>query len=351
MVKIKKLFCVVLALVMLSACFGLTASASGRREALPVSAGIGALRNEFQIDYAPEKGGYALDYAYYSPAGGNDNGKYPLVIFLHGIGHGDYVGSQLNDSDFPYWASRELQSRFTEGGAYILLPRAPEQKLVYWSKSLIESLRAVIDDMIEKHDNIDTTKIFIGGSSAGAEMTWDMIIAFPEYFAGAFPIAATGTVTAADTKKCADVPVWMIASSKDTVISYVATTTPLWNNVCKNNNNPDKCRLTTLGSVRTPAGVSTGSNHHMASVVTFDLHMLDGSKYYDSETKDGTGRTLNLKSPDGMIYWMNGLSSGFAGEDGNGSGNINVNVFTNIFDAIRNFFLKIVNMFQRLFGL
>lgn len=348
----KKVLSVVLALIFVLGCFSLTASASGRKTALPTSAGIGALRDEFSIDTAPSAGGYALDYAYYSPVGTNDSGKYPLVIFLHGIGHGDYVGSQLDDSDFPYWASAELQSRFTEGGAFILLPRAPEHNLVYWSKSLIESLRAVIDDMIAKHgDNIDTTKIFIGGSSAGAEMTWDMIIAFPEYFAGAFPIAATGTVSASDTKACADVAIWMISSSKDPVISYVATTKPLWNNVCANNNHPENCRLTTLGSVKEPAGGGASDNHHMAKVVTYDMHMLDGSKYYDSETVDGNGNTLNLTSPNGMIYWMNGVSSEYGGAQGGGSGNVNVSGLTNFFDVIRNFFLKIVNIFQRLFGL
>lgn len=352
MKNIKKILAVVLSLVLVLSGFSLTALASGRKQALPVSDGIGALRDEFELDAAPEAGGYALDYAYYSPAGANDSGKYPLVIFLHGIGHGDYEGSQLYDSDFPYWACSELQSRFTSGGAFILLPRAPEHKLVYWSKSLLESLRAVIDDMIEKHaDNIDTTKIFIGGSSAGGEMAWDMIISYPEYFAGAFPIAATGSVSAADTKKFSDVAVWMIASSKDPVVSYVANIKPLWDNVIKNNSNPAACRLTTIGSVKEPSGKGSSDNHHLAKVVTFDMHMTDGSKYYDSKTIDGNGNTLELTSPNGMIYWMNSVSSSYEGNVTDGSGNINVSIFTNIFDGIRNFFLKIVNLFQRLFGL
>ena len=352
MVKAKKIISLLLAFCFIMSMSVISAGASGRKTALPTSAGIEALRDEFDSDKAPKAGGYALDYCYYSPVGANDNAKYPLVIFLHGIGHADYPGAQLDDSDMPYWASSELQSRFTEGGAFILLPRAPEHNLVYWSKSLIESLRAVIDDVISKHgDNIDTSKIFIGGSSAGAEMTWDMIIAFPEYFAGAFPIAATGTVSASDVKTCKDVAIWMIASTKDPVISYGATTVPLWNNVCKYNSDPSDCRITILGSVKEPAGKGASDNHHMAKVVTYDLHMLDGSKYYDSETKDGNGNVLELSSPTGMIYWMNGISSSYEGDAGEGSGNTGVSFITNFFDGIRNFFLKIVNMFQRLFGL
>ena len=342
--KIKKLFAVILASCMAFSVLCVGAVASGRKSALPVSAGIEALRNEYVADVAPKAGNYALDYCYYSPVGENDNTKYPLVIFLHGIGHADYVGAQLADSDMPYWASAELQSRFSEGGAFILLPRAPEHKLVYWGESLIESLRAVIDDVIAKHGtNIDASKIFIGGSSAGGEMTWNMIIAFPS--------AATGTVTAANVKTCSDVAIWMIASTKDPVISYVATTQPLWNNVCKYNKHPENCRLTSISSVVEPAGSSASDNHHMAKVVTYDLHMLDGSTYPNATTKDGRGNTVNLNSPNGLIHWMNGIVSAYEGAAGDGSGNTNVNILTQALSLIRNFFLKIVNIFQRIFGL
>ncbi len=348
----KKLIAVMVAVLFLIPCLFITAGAAGRKVALPTSAGIQALRDEFNSDVAPKAGGYALDYCYYSPVGTNDNTKYPLVIFLHGIGHADYVNAQLDDSDMPYWASSELQSRFTDGGAFILLPRAPEHKLVYWGTSLIEPLRAVIDDMIAKHgDNIDTSKIFIGGSSAGAEMTWNMIVAFPDYFAGAFPIAATGTVTAANVKTCSDVAIWMIASTMDPVISYIATTQPLWNNVCQYNKHPENCRLTSLTKVVEPAGGAASDNHHMAKVVTYDMHMLDGSAYPNATTTDGNGNTISLVSPNGMISWMNTVASAYGGEAGSNSGNVNVNPLTHALSIIRNFFLKIVNIFQRLFGL
>lgn len=330
----------------------ISSNAAGRKPALRTSAGIEALRDEFDHDVAPKAGNHALDYAYYSPVGVNDNTKYPLVIFLHGIGHADYEGAQLDDSDFPYWASAELQSRFDEGGAFILLPRAPEDKLVYWGETLIESLRSVIDDVIEKHgDNIDTTKIFIGGSSAGGEMAWNMIIAFPEYFAGAFPIASTGTVSETDTLICSDVAIWMIASKKDPIVNYTTITTPLWNNVVKHNSHPENCRLSSFENVVEPAGASASDNHHMAKVVTYDFHMLDGSTYPNVTTKDGNGNTVSLVSPNGMIKWMNSLSSSYEGNAADGSGNVNVSVFDSIFGVFRNFVLKLVNIVQRILGL
>ncbi len=348
----KKSVSVFLAVIMLMSCLYFGASAQGRKEALPTSAGIAALRNEFEGDVAPEADGFALDYCYYSPVGEEDDGKYPLVIFLHGIGHGDYVGSQLADSDMPYWASAELQSRFTSGGAFILLPRSPEDKLVYWSTSMVEPLRSVIDDFIAKHgENIDTTRIFISGSSAGGEMAWNMISTYPEYFAGAFPIASTGSVSASDIRKSADVAIWLFSSKLDPVVNYALITLPLWSNVKKYNNHPENCRLTALSSVVEPGGGSASDNHHMAKIITYDFHMLDGSAYPNATTVNSNGETLALESPNGIIYWMNSVSSDYAGEPGEDTSNPVVDIIEFIINIFRNLGLKIVNIFQRLLGL
>lgn len=350
MKKTIKVLSLVMAVILCLTSLSVCAFAAGRKPALPTSYGITALRNEFSKDVAPKAGNHALDYCYYSPVGNRDKTKYPLVIFLHGIGHADHEGAQLADSDMPYWASSELQSRFSEGGAFILLPRAPEDKMVYWSNVLLEPLRSVIDDMIAKHgDNIDTTRIFIGGSSAGAEMVWNMLVAYPEYFAGAFPIAATGTVTEADVKLCSSVPVWMFACTKDPVVNYAAETTPLWKNVCANNAVPAKCRLTTFTSVVEPGGQSSAGNHFMAKVVTYDMHMLSGAAYPNATTVNGLGQTLTLNSPNGIIYWMNSLSSSYNGATGSGTGNSTVTPINGILSIFRNLILKIVNIFQKIF--
>ncbi len=174
---------------------------------------------------------------------------------------------------------------------------------------------------------------------------------FPAVFSGAFPIAATGTVTAADVKTCADVPVWMISSTKDPAVNYNLVTTPLWKNVCKYNNSPESCRLTSITEVVEPVGSAASDNHHMAKVITYDFHMLDGSTYPNATTVDGKGNTVSLENPNGIITWMNTLSSDYDGEPGNGSGNIELNAFTRFFNQVRNIVFKLVNIVQRLLGL
>ena len=323
-------------------------SLASTKAALPTSAGIGALRGQFQSGKAPKTDGFALDYEYYSPVGDNDTNKYPLVIFLHGIGHGESVGSQLRDSDMPYWASSELQSRFTDGGAFILLPRAPENLNMFWGESLIDPLRALIDDFIKQHkNNIDTTRIAISGSSQGGTMVWMMLKSYPEYFATAFPLASTEAPTANNVKAAAGTAIWLFASSKDPVVSYSLSTLPTWNKILENNARPELCRLTTLGTVYNPDGSRSSDNHHIAKVITYDLKMLSGAAYPETSTQNGLGATVNTNS-DGIIKWISSVHSGF---NGNTTGESTANVFNRILEAFRNFFLQIVHLFQMMFGL
>ena len=104
----------------------------------------------------------------------------------------------------------------------------------------------------------------------------------------------------------------MISSKKDPAVNYDMVTQPLWKMLIENNSNPENCRLSSFDKVTEPAGNAASDNHHMAKTVTYDLHMLDGSTYPDLETIDGNGNTVKLDSPNGIIYWMNSVSSATA---------------------------------------
>lgn len=324
-------------------------AAGATRAALPLSAGLDALRGQFKTAVADESDGYALDYAYYSPAGKNDTKKYPVVIYLHGIGHGSYVGSQLDDSMMATWASAELQAKWNTGGAYILLPRCPEDNLQYWNKNLINPLRTLIDCFIEEnYKNVDTTRIFVGGSSAGGEMTWDLAIEYPEYFAGIFPLAATGVRTADDIKKTSDISVWVFASTLDPIINYAANTLPQWSLICKHNSNPANCRLSSFSVVLNPDGSLGDSSHRLYTTIMYDLFMEDGSVYPNVTTVNGLDETVSFANSKGIISWMSNTHSSFTGTpDGNNS---SVSIISTILIPFRNLFLKIVNIFQRILG-
>ena len=50
---------------------------------------VKALRESFVAGEGPVAGDYSVEYMYYSPVEKNDNKKYPLVIWFHGLGDGD----------------------------------------------------------------------------------------------------------------------------------------------------------------------------------------------------------------------------------------------------------------------
>ena len=344
----KKVLSVILAVIMFALTFSFSADAAAKK-ALPLSAGIEALRSKFDFAVAGEEEGYAIDYCYYSPVGKSDNTKYPVVIFLHGIGHGAYPGSQI-ESVMAYWASAELQSRWTDtGGAYIVLPRCPEDSFEYWNSSLVNPLRKMIDDFIrENKANVDTSRIFIGGSSAGGEMTWNMITTYPEYFAGAYPMSATGIMSSADVKAAKNVAIWVFASKLDPIVNYPTVTLPLWDKICKYNANPKNCRLSSFGMVCNPDGKVAGENHRLFQTITYDFFTIDNKPYPNVETEDGNGNTVNFKFPNGMISWMRSIHSDFTGK--RTSEGEKTNIFEYFLIFFRNFFMKIGNIIQKMLG-
>lgn len=151
---------------------------------------IDYLREQFAYGEGPVVEGYSIDYRYYSPVKWDDDTKYPLVIWLHGMGDGAYDGKQIERSNIALWASEEYQSRFKGSeGAFILAARSVEEEELFWSDGLIYPLRAAIDDFIEENRyNIDPERIYIGGYSMGGKMTLKMAVAYPEMFAAAFPV-------------------------------------------------------------------------------------------------------------------------------------------------------------------
>jgi len=346
----KALSYVLLFCLLLCSCSTAVNAVDGTKEALPLSAGLERLRNEFYYDVADESNGYALDYCYYSPVGNNDTKKYPIVIYLHGIGHGSYKGSQLDDSTMVTWASSELQSKWTNGGAYIILPRCPEDELQYWNKSLAAPLRALIDSFIEKHsENVDTTRIYVGGSSAGGEMAWDLALAYPEYFSGIYPLAATGTRSAEDIRKLKDVAIWVFASKLDPLVNYNTNVVPQWENICTYTAKPAKCRLSSFTTVLNPDGSKGDSNHRLYTTIMYDFFTVDGELYPNVTTVNANGYNVSFKESRGMIYWMDSNHSEFEAPSTENS-NPTINSFEALFISVRNIFMRMINIVQRFLG-
>ena len=311
--KLKKISAIMLTAILL-----LTAAV------LPVSAAKGdPVPEHFTKDVGPETEGYSIDYHYFSPVKENDSTKYPLVIWLHGMGDGRTEGYQVTASDINYWTTEDYQKRFKEsGGAFILAPRSIEEKELYWTDELVYPLRAAIDDFIDKNEeNIDLQRIYIGGYSMGGKMTLKMAVAYPEMFAAIFPICPAWVPGTDATQYLKDTPVWMTSGAMDPLVSYYTFVLPTWDNILSQSSMPENCRLSTLAMTVFPNGLPNSSGHHSWYSVNGDMFSSKNKDYPMMKTQNGLGENIELTYPEGMISWLSGFTSDFDGANATDSGN------------------------------
>ena len=358
--KMKKILATILSVAVLLSvgCFAVSAEENA---AVSVSAGYDALMAQFEKGKGPETNGYSLDYRYYSPEKENDDTKYPLVIWLHGMGEGASEGKQIEKNDVAYWSSAEFQSRFSGAeGAYILVPRSLEEKSIFWDDTMILPLRATIDAFIaENSENIDLSRIYIGGFSMGGKMTLKMAIAYPEMFAAIFPICPAWNSSEELVEYIADIPVWLTSGKGDFIVNYNSSVVPTWNKIVTASNNPELCRFSTLSTVRYADGSIAISAHYAWFAVSHDMFSDKNGDYPDMTTVNGLGEKVVLTYPDGMISWLSQFTSDFDGTPATDTGNIDIENGSSGFFSLEtleyflapliDFFKKVIDILKQIF--
>lgn len=128
--------------------------------------------------------GHTLSYASYEPA---EAVSAPLVVWLHsGEECGTDVRIPLLAEKVSALAGKDFQNALG-GAAFVLVPQTTEA----WNETQISVLRELIGDFAAAYPNVDTGRIYIGGSGAGGAMTLKMLLHYPNLFAAAFPISET----------------------------------------------------------------------------------------------------------------------------------------------------------------
>lgn len=345
----KKIIAIILSLTIF---LGISVSSN----ALSVEGGIEPLKNQFVAGEGPVVDGYSVDYSYFSPVDENDATKYPLVVWLHGMGDGAEPGLQVKKSNIAYWTSDEFQARFEpSGGAFILAARSREEDNIFWSNEMIKPLRAAIDDFIAKNkDNIDLSRIYVGGYSMGGKMTLKMAVAYPEMFAAAFPICPAWSPADEFCEKLADMPVWITSSTRDPLVNYYLGVSPTFERIISYSNVADDCRFSTLTKVCYEDGKATSSSHHAWFAVNHDMFTYLNGDYYNMTTVNGNGEEVVLEYPNGMISWLTSHTSDYDGAPCNDKGNLEDAKNTDgliYVDSFTGFFELIFNAILKLFGI
>ena len=154
-----------------------------------------------QLGYEPDRGTISrrpevtneasktIPYRYYDPirsAGKDANGKYPVVIFLHGAGEsGDNnISHIIANKGAVVWADRVDMNP-----CYVLAPQCPSMAEGWVQEDNEALVMQMLDEFIAAHaDTIDTDRIYIQGLSMGGYGTWKIILDHPEVFAAAMPM-------------------------------------------------------------------------------------------------------------------------------------------------------------------
>lgn len=323
--------------------------------AVSLEAGKDALIKEFVYGEGPETDGYTLDYRFYSPVThSGDTTEYPVVIWLHGHSHGQYDGYQIKSNDITNWASEEFQSRFAgTRGAFVVAVRAPENIGISWSEDIIRPLKATIDSFLaENRKNVNPGRIYMGGFSLGGMMTFQMAMAYPEMFAAIFPVCPYITLTENQAQSFAGIPVWMTSGKKDHLVSYSGRIMKNWEAITNTSLVAESCRLSSLSEVCRPDGTAAPSEHYSWEAVTNDMFSANGGAYPYMTTISGTGESISLEYPEGMISWISGFSSDYTTDDTTDTEDSGgkIGILARIKGVFMSIYIIIRNLLRPLFG-
>ena len=158
-----------------------------------------------------------LPYRLLKPKEVKENQKYPLVVFLHGIG--ERGNDNVKNLTYIHTLFLNEKNR-NEFPCFVAVPQCPlNENWTYpdWYRQPKEPMSTVVSliDSLSKLPFIDNTRIYIMGLSMGGYGTWYLLTQYPDKFAAAVPICGGGDWNQA--KNFAHVPVWAFHGKDDKV--------------------------------------------------------------------------------------------------------------------------------------
>ncbi len=136
--------------------------------------------------------------------------KYPLVIYLHGVGTCAETTEKLRENA----SFLNLQQRQTARG-YLLL--APLCKSGSWNEWMSKLIRLV--EQTRNLSFVDETRVHLTGLSMGGYGSWELASLRPDWFASLMPICGGGIAGLA--KRLVDVPVRAFHGLRDKTVDPI----------------------------------------------------------------------------------------------------------------------------------
>jgi predicted peptidase len=160
----------------------------------------------------------AVPYMLFVPQDYHASGKpWPLLLFLHGLGESGHGGDELERVEVhgpPGFVESRPDFPFVVVSPQLPPPkRGMEDVPTAWKAD--ELIQLV--DHVQKHLNIDPTRVYVTGLSMGGFGTFRLVAKYPERFAAAVPICGGGE-PAAMAKSLRRVPIWAFHGKLDPTV-------------------------------------------------------------------------------------------------------------------------------------
>ncbi|MDD4106834.1 MAG: hypothetical protein PHX84_02730 [Candidatus Shapirobacteria bacterium] len=128
--------------------------------------------------------GLGLNYSLYLPANYDSNKKYPLLVFLHGIGQ---TGNDLN---ILYNNSNTVPGILKGGNYYDAIIVSPQSPNSWGSARNYGRVMPLINEIMDKY-SVDTERISLTAHSDGVWGLWAITRSNPDFFSVVVPIASS----------------------------------------------------------------------------------------------------------------------------------------------------------------
>ncbi len=143
--------------------------------------------------------------------------KYPLIVFIHGIGELGTSLSRINCCGLPHHLSNKtFPANFNIGGVnYSFIVISPQFK----KRPSAAQVQSVID-YAKRRWRIDDTRVYVTGLSMGGGSTWDWSSVYGQNAAAIVPVCGgtkPSTTMAANIAR-KNLPIWGLYSTADKVV-------------------------------------------------------------------------------------------------------------------------------------
>ena len=147
------------------------------------------------------------------PINYDSNKRYPLLLFLHGIGESGTDNNKQLRWGSPLFQEDSIRQRYQ---AIIVFPQCPTDH--YWDDDFEQQeLNALLKSLLTTY-KIDNKRVYVGGLSMGAYGTYALVAKDPDFFAAAIAISGDGDADYAPRMKKTK---WRIfAGKKDETVPY-----------------------------------------------------------------------------------------------------------------------------------